>query len=177
MGRIVSSFFTTVDGVVEGPHRWHFPYFDDAMGQVMTDLQASATAFLMGRRLYDEWSQYWPANADTDDFGPWINALPKTVVSSTLTDPSWEGTTVVRDAAGVRALKESTDGDVMMSGSATTVRWLLAEGLLDELVLLVDPVLVGDGARLFESPSPAPLALLSSDVLPTGVLHLRYGPG
>jgi dihydrofolate reductase len=76
----------------------------------------------------------------------------------------------------VQAVKAGTDGDIAMSGSATTVRWLLANGLLDELALLVHPIAVGSGQRLFEEPTTYPLRLLSSATLGTGVLHLRYAP-
>ncbi len=178
MGRIVACFFTTVDGVVESPHEWHFPYFDDAMGRAVEQVTAEATAYLMGRTLYDQWSQYWPGNT-TDDFGELINPIAKYVVSSTLSQADWENTTVVPGDDAVRRvaeLKASTPGTIAMSGSATTVRWLLAEGLLDELVLLVDPIAVGTGARLFEDSDRTPLTLLSSEVFDTGVLHLRYAP-
>ncbi len=178
MGRIVACFFTTVDGVVESPHEWHFPYFDDAMGRAVDRVTAEASAYLMGRTLYDEWSRYWPGNT-TDDFGAFINPIAKYVVSSTLAQADWENTTVVPgdDAARrVAGLKASTPGTIAMSGSATTARWLLTEGLLDELVLLVDPIAVGTGARLFEDGDRTPLTLLSSEVFDTGVLHLRYAP-
>ena len=78
--------------------------------------------------------------------------------------------------AAVQAVKDSTDKDLTMSGSATTVRWLLANGLLDELGLLMHPIAVGSGQRLFEDPTTYPLELLSSAALDTGVLHLRYAP-
>lgn len=178
MGRIVACFFTTLDGVVESPHEWHLPYFDDAMGRAVDQVTDGASAFLMGRTLYDEWSRYWPGNT-TDDFGGFINPVAKYVVSSTLTEAGWENTTVIPgdDAArDVARLKASTPGTIAMCGCATTVRWLLAEGLLDELVLLVDPIAVGAGARLFEDGDRTPLTLLSSEAFETGVLHLRYAP-
>lgn len=176
MGRIVACFFTTVDGVVESPHEWHFPYVDDAMGRAVDAVAGEAVAYLMGRTLYDQWSRYWPGNT-TDDFAQVINPIAKYVVSSTLTETDWENTTVIPgdDAARqVVDLKASVDGTIAMSGCATTVRWLLSEGLLDELVLLVDPIAVGAGARLFEDGDRTPLTLLSSEAFGTGVLHLRY---
>jgi dihydrofolate reductase len=177
MGRIVSSFFTTLDGVVESPHEWHFPYFDEDMGKIVESGMQSSRAFLLGRKLYDEWSAYWPAASADQDFADFINDLPKYVVSTTLTDPSWNATTVLQpDPAAIRALKDEVDGDIGMSGSATTVRWLLAEGLLDELNLLVDPIAVGAGQRLFQASARQPLELLESRALDTGVLHLRYRP-
>jgi len=178
MGRIVSNFFISLDGVVESPEKWHFPYFDDAMGAIIGAGMETATAFLMGRTLYDEWSSYWPEQSPDEPFSEFINTLPKYVLSATLTDPTWHHTTVVSDdvAAAVTRLKDTTDGDIVMSGSATTVRWLLANGLLDELNLLVHPIAVGSGQRLFEDPTTYPLHLLSSATLGTGVLHLRYAP-
>jgi dihydrofolate reductase len=100
------------------------------------------------------------------------------VLSTTLTDASWQNTTVISDdvAAQVQAAKDSNEGDIGMSGSATTVRWLLANGLLDELALLVHPIAVGSGQRLFEDTGTYPLRLLHSETLDTGVLHLRYAP-
>jgi len=178
MGRIVSNFFISLDGVVESPDKWHFPYFDDAMGAIIGQGMETSTAFLMGRKLYDEWSEYWTAEGAGDGFSGFINAIPKYVLSTTLKDATWQNTTVVSDdvAARVQAIKDTTDGDIGMSGSATTVRWLLANGLLDELNLLVHPIAVGSGQRLFEDATTYPLELLSSAALDSGVLHLRYAP-
>jgi dihydrofolate reductase len=181
MARIVSNFFISMDGVVERPDQWHFPYFDDEMGEIVGAGMANTAAILMGHRLYDEWSQYWPAQGD-QDFGAVINGTQKYVLSHDAFDPDWANTTVISGpddasvAEQVRALKERTDGDITMSGSATTVRWLIAQGLLDELALLVHPIAVARGQRLFEDTGTVPLTLLSSATLPTGVLHVRYAP-
>ncbi|MGQ0575680.1 MAG: dihydrofolate reductase family protein [Pseudonocardia sp.] len=177
MGRIVANFFISLDGVVEAPHEWHFPYFDDAMGAAVDRGVSAAGAFLMGRVLYGEWSQYWPAQADDEPFAKFINTVPKYVVSSTLATAGWANTTVVSGdvAAQLRELKASVGGDIAMSGSATTVRWLITEGLLDELNLLVHPIAVGRGQRLFED-TPCPLRLVRSATFPTGVLDLTYAP-
>lgn len=147
------------------------------MGKIVEGGMQSSKAFLMGRTLYDEWSAYWPQAQADEDFADVINGLPKYVVSTTLTDPSWHATTVLPpDRAAVQALKDGVEGDIGMSGSATTVRWLLDQGLLDELDLLVDPIAVGSGSRLFEGSARQPLELLESRALDTGVLHLRYRP-
>jgi len=179
MGRIVANFFISLDGVVERPDQWHVPYFDEEMGGVIGAGMQDQRAFLLGRRLYDEWSAYWTSTTEADGFGPHINAIQKYVVSSTLEEASWQNTTLLSGddlADRVRAVKESTDGDIGMSGSATTVRWLLAEGLLDELALLVHPIAVGHGQRLFEDTPTHPLRLLSSRPLTSGVLFSRYAP-
>jgi dihydrofolate reductase len=178
MGRLVSNFFISLDGVVESPDKWHFPYFDDAMGNIVGQGMSTTTSMLMGRRLYDEWSSFWPEQGPEVPFSEFINTVPKYVLSTTLTDASWQNTTVISDdvAAQVQAAKDSNEGDIGMSGSATTVRWLLANGLLDELALLVHPIAVGSGQRLFEDTGTYPLRLLHSETLDTGVLHLRYAP-
>ena len=177
MGKIVANFFISLDGVVESPDKWHFPYFDDQMGAAIGSGMESTAAFLMGRRLYDEWSEYWPQQGPEVPFSEFINTIPKYVVSSSLTDPSWLNTTVLPgDVDRIRQLKEQTDGTITMSGSATTVRWLLANGLLDELALLVHPIAVGSGQRLFEDTPTHPLRLVSQDTFKTGVLHTVYAP-
>ena len=179
MGRIVSNFFMSLDGVVEAPHEWHFPYFDDAMGEVVASGMETQKAFLLGRRMYDEWSEYWPAQSDDAPFASYINNVPKFVLSHTLIHPTWNNTTVLSKhdpVAAVQTVKDETDGDIGMSGCATTVRWLLANGLLDELALLVHPIAVGRGQRLFEDTPTTPLRLVHSDTLPSGVLHVRYAP-
>lgn len=177
MGKIVSNFFISLDGVVESPDQWHFPYFDDEMGAAVDATMQNMTALLMGRRLYEEWSAYWPTSED-QDIAAFFNNAPKYVVSSTLESADWENTTVVSGdvAARVRELKEQVDGDIQMSGSATTVRWLLADGLLDELKLLVHPIVVGNGQRLFEDTPTHPLKLVESKTFRSGVLDLTYVP-
>ena len=84
MGRIVSNFFISLDGVVESPDQWHFPYFDDAMGAIIEEGIQSSRAFMMGRTLYDEWSAYWPEQGPDVDFSEFINSIPKYVLSTTL---------------------------------------------------------------------------------------------
>lgn len=178
MGRIVSNFFIALDGVVEAPDQWHFEWFDDEMGAIIGEGFATTKAMLMGRKLYDEWAAYWPDHAD-DDFGPVINGMQKYVVSGSLTEATWENTTLIPGAGAaerLRQVKDETAGDIAMSGSATTVRWLLREGLLDELRLLVHPVAVGKGQRLFEDTELTRLRLLESRALGSGVLHLSYAP-
>ena len=178
MGKIVSNFFISLDGVVEAPDQWHFPYFDEKMGQAVEQGMETAKAMLMGRVLYGEWSEYWPAQGPDVPFSEFINDIPKYVVSNSLTEATWKNSTVVTGdvASRLREIKESTDGNIAMSGSATTVRWLLANGLLDELNLLVHPVAVGKGQRLFEDTPLQKLELIHNETFETGVLHLIYKP-
>jgi dihydrofolate reductase len=177
VGTLVSNFFISLDGVVEAPNEWHFPYFDDRMGEVIGEGMEASRAFLMGRRLYDQWSDYWTTDGKDDPFAAFINAIPKFVVSRSLADPTWANTTVVApEVDAVQAAKDSVDGQIGISGSPSTVRWLLAQGLLDGLNLLVHPIVVGHGERLFTDNRTYPLELTHSEVLATGVLNLSYAP-
>ena len=179
MRRIKSNFFISLDGVVESPDQWHFPYFDDEMGAAVADGFSTADAMLMGRVLYNEWAAYWPEHAN-EPFGDVMNSMKKYVVSNRLQTAEWENTEIISGdvARKLIELKSGDGGDIAMSGSATTVRWLLRERLLDQLNLLVHPLAVGSGlARLFppEEPSIA-LEVLSAKTFKTGVLDLRYAP-
>jgi dihydrofolate reductase len=178
MSKIISNFFISLDGVVEAPDQWHFPYWNDEMGAVVQAGMQSAAAMLMGRKLYEEWSAYWTATDTDQEAAAALNSVRKYVVSNTLEKADWNNTTVISGdvAAQLRELKERTDGDIQMSGSATTVRWLLAGGLLDELNLLVHPIAVGHGQRLFEDTPTHPLKLVKSETFKTGVLNLTYVP-
>jgi len=178
MGRIISNFFMSLDGVVESPDQWHFPYFDDEMGAIIGQGAETTDAFLMGRVLYGEWSEFWPQQGDDVPFAALFNNMPKYVVSQTLTEASWNNTTVVSGdvESKLRQLKADTPRDITISGSATLVRSLLVAGLVDELALLVHPIAVGKGRRLFEDAPTIPLKLTSSQTLGSGVLHLTYAP-
>ena len=176
MGRIVSNFFMSLDGVVEAPDQWHMPYFNDEMGDAIGKGMATNKAFLMGRVLYDEWAGFWP-NSD-DDFATFFNNHPKYVVSDSLERADWNNTTIVSGDVPqrLRELKDATDGDLVISGSATLVRSLLRAGLVDELRVLVHPIVVGHGARLFEDDTTRALELTGHQVFSTGVLNLTYTP-
>jgi dihydrofolate reductase len=177
VGQIVANFFISLDGVVEAPDQWHFPYFDDEMGEAVGKGLEPVEAFLMGRVLYEEWAAYWP-NSEDEPIASIFNDTPKYVVSDTLREATWNNTTIISGdvAAAIRDLKGRTEGDIGMSGSATLVRWLLANGLLDRLNLLVHPLVVGKGQRLFEGTPSHPLQLVSHETFSTGVLNLTYAP-
>jgi dihydrofolate reductase len=177
--KIKSNFFISLDGVVEAPDKWHFPYFDDEMGAVVGASFATTDAMLMGRVLYDEWAAYWPEHAD-QPFGDVMNSMKKYVVSNSLDTAEWQNSEIVSGdvAQKLTEIKSQNGGDISMSGSPTTARWLLRAGLLDELNLLVHPIAVGDGlARLFPPDEPSiALELLSAQTFKSGVLNLSYAP-
>lgn len=175
MGSIKSGLFISLDGVTEAPDTWHFGYFNEEMGNAVGSLMAGSDAMLLGRRTYDEFAGYWPnANAD-DPMTQQMNGIQKYVVSNTLAHADWENTTVVGGDDvydQLRALK--ADQNLAITGSGTLVRSLLAEEVLDELHLLVHPVVLGTGSRVFEGATKVPLKLVNSTTFSTGVLHLVY---
>ncbi len=181
MGRILVHEFVSLDGVFETPS-WTAEYgFTDEMGKAIGDLTRGSTAILLGRRTYELFAPAWSGRTEEDDPGaPFFNDTPKHVVSSTLEEATdWQNAEVIGRyvPAKVRELKEQQEGDVYVSGSGTLVRALLADGLVDELHLLVYPLVLGSGARLFPDDSErTPLALKEQQAFDNGVLHLTYTP-
>lgn len=176
MGSIKSGLFISLDGVIESPETWHFDYFNDEMGAAVGELMAGREAMLLGRQTYDEFAGYWP-NADPNDpITAQMNGSRKYVVSNTLTDATWENSTVISGDVKAELTKLKQNARLSTTGSATLVRWLLEEGLVDELHLLVHPVVVGHGKKLFADGAKVPLKLVSATTFATGVLHLVYAP-
>ena len=180
MRKVVASLFVSLDGVMEAPEQWHMPYFNEEMGAVIGQSLSTTDAFLLGRRTYEEWAGYWPDQpVDGNPMAAAINGLPKYVASTTLDEVTWQNSTLLRnDVAGeVAKLKEQPGKDLSISGSATLVRSLLRDGLLDELRLMVHPVVLGSGGRLFENGTGRTgLELVASKSFSTGVLDLAYRP-
>jgi dihydrofolate reductase len=182
MGAITVHEFTTVDGVVDAP-MWTRPYgFPDDLSAAIGALTGSSSGILLGRTTFEMFAPAWSTRTVEEDPGaPFFNDTRKYVVTSTLTDAEsvWRNSTALGgySADRIRALKDEVDGDLYVSGSATLVRALLADGLVDELHLFVYPVAVGAGIRLFpEGATRTPLALLGAHGLSNGVAHLTYGP-
>ena len=178
MRKLVAGLFLSLDGVAEAPNRWVFPYMTDEVGQVVGASMQASDAMLLGRRTYQEWAAYWPDKTSADDpFADYINNVPKHVVSTTLKPPlEWRNSTPVTGDVRqqITQLKQQPGNEIAISGSITLVGWLLREGLLDELSLLVFPVVVGRGKRLFDGPDQVPLTLVQSRAFDNGVLALRY---
>lgn len=174
MGFIKSGLFISLDGVIEAPETWHFPYFNDQMGAVVGGLMNESDATLIGRHTYDGFAAYWPTADPDDPFTAVMNGARKYVVSHTLTDPTWENTSVISGDVAAELAKLKTDTRLGTTGSGTLVRWMLEQGLVDELHLLVHPIVVGHGKKLFGDGATVPLKLISSTTFDTGVLHLVY---
>jgi dihydrofolate reductase len=180
VGNIAVHEFITLDGVVEDP-RWTIDYpFDPKMGEAIGAIVARSDGILLGRRTYDMFAPVWSKRTAEEDPGaPFFNETRKYVVSSTLQSADWNNTEILGpySADTIRGLKQRVDGDLYVSGSATLVRALLADGLVDALHLFVFPVALGAGLRLFpEGGAQTKLKLAGDESYESGVVHLTYGP-
>ncbi|HEX6050855.1 MAG TPA: dihydrofolate reductase family protein [Gemmatimonadaceae bacterium] len=179
MRRIINSTYITIDGAVENPHHW--PSSGDSQGKaqaIQTDLLEQCDVVLMGRRTYESFAAAWP-NRSGDPYSDRINAMTKVVVSTTLSDPAWNNTTVIRDdvPAALARLKERPGGDIVQYGLGRLSYTMLEHGLLDELRLWLHPQILGrEGPHTPHFPEcpPAQFTLVDTTVLPNGVAILRY---
>jgi dihydrofolate reductase len=184
MRKITAGLFISLDGVVEAPDQWHFPYFNDEMGEAVGATFGAADMMLFGRKTYDSFAGAWPereaAGEEDAEFAKKLGDVRKIVASTQQLEFTWRNSEQLQGdlIEAVAALKqEPGEGTIGMSGSVSVVRQLLAAGLLDELHLLLHPIAVRNGMRLFdEGEPPIPLRLLSSETFETGVLNLVYAP-
>jgi dihydrofolate reductase len=179
MRQLNAALLMTLDGVVEAPQDWQTPYFDDEIGGVIGRSMAESDALLMGRGNYEEWAEYWPSqSADENPFAGFMNETPKFVASTTLDSVDWNNTSLLEGdvPSAVKALKEEPGKDITISGSPTLVRSLLEAGLVDELRLMIHPIVLGKGKRLFEDGEELRLELADSRTFATGVVYAVYRP-
>ncbi|GAA0228302.1 dihydrofolate reductase family protein [Cryptosporangium japonicum] len=178
MRRVIVSTFVTLDGVVEAPETWSFDFHDEQNMKDALALVLDAEALLLGRTTYESFAEAWPSRTDPMGFADKMNAMPKYVASTTLREPTWAGTEVLDGSHGdvadqVAALKADGDGDLLMYGSATLMRHLLAAGQIDEIRLLLNPVVVGSGRTLFpEGQARTTLDLVETHQYPGGMARL-----
>ncbi|MGK2867686.1 MAG: dihydrofolate reductase family protein [Mycobacterium sp.] len=180
MRRITAGLFISLDGVIEAPDQWHFPYYNDEMGAAVDAQLGSADTLLLGRDTYDSFAGAWPVReaegGEDAAFAKKIGDARKIVVSRQQLTFSWRNSEqldgeLITAATG---LKDQPGGDIAMAGSPSVVRALLTAGLLDELHLFIHPVVVGAGARLFADGTVLPLKLLRSQAFNSGVVHSVY---
>src|SRR5882672_8255102 len=150
MRKVVAGLFISLDGVTEAPHKWQFDHFDAEMMAALNSHIAAEDTILLGRVTYQEWAGYWPTSTD-EPYASHINNAPKYVASTTLSKVEWKNSTLIRGslAAQVTKLKQQPGKNIGVAGSPTLVHSLLKDGLLDELTLMIHPVVVGSGKRLF----------------------------
>ncbi|MCK8678705.1 MULTISPECIES: dihydrofolate reductase family protein [Streptomyces] len=193
MATLTLNAFLTLDGVMQAPGGpeedpsdgftgggWQAPFVDEDLIRFVTGYLGRADGILLGRRTYEIFAGYWPKVTDEEDrIAGILNSRPKYVVSSTLTSADWEHTTLLGGdpVAAVTRLKEEAEGEVQVHGSTRLAGTLVAHGLLDELNLLVHPVFLGQGRRLFpDGGAPAAYALTGQRTTGAGVVVTTYRP-
>lgn len=193
MRSVIVNEFLTLDGVMQAPGNpeedrsggfehggWQLPYFDEAMGSAISEGMATSGGFLLGRRTYEILSAFWPNQPAEDPFAAAMNSLPKHVVSTTLDEPlKWQNATLLKgDAAeAVAELKRQPGKDLQVIGSGELVQTLIQHDLVDEYRLMVHPLVLGSGRRLFrDGTTRTPLQLIGTRTTGTGVVVLTYRP-
>jgi dihydrofolate reductase len=188
MGRVVVTEFVSLDGVMEAPgggegykhEAWAFEFDRGEEGnKFKLDETVSSEALLLGRVTYEGFAEAWPSRTDDVGFADKFNSMPKYVVSSTLEEPEWNNSTVLKGDVPeqVEKLREELDGDIVVHGSARLVQTLLEHDLVDEVRLMVFPVVLGTGKRLFgETSDKKPMRLVDSKTVGDGVAILTYQP-
>ena len=171
----------SLDGVVESPNDWGWGrYFNDELKEGIAAGIANADTVLLGRRTYLEFAELWPTQSSDVLMSDFLNNSPKYVVSTTLREPlTWKNSRLIKGdvAEQLTKLKQQPGKDILVPGSPTLVRWLLREGLLDELNLSMCPIVVGKGVRLFDGiAKEVSLKLVGSVATRTGVVGVRYQP-
>lgn len=183
MRKITAGLFISVDGVVQDPQDWHFPYFNEEMGAAVGSQIASADTLLLGRDTFEGFADSWPqredAGGDDAPMAKQFGDMRKVVVTHHDLTRDWRNSEALKGdfVEAITALKSEEGGDIGMSGSVSVVRQLLDTGLLDELHLLVHPIAIRKGLRLFDESGPSlPLKVLKVENFSTGVQYIVYGP-
>jgi dihydrofolate reductase len=177
--RLVATEYLSLDGVFEEPGHWSGPFFNEEAAQFKLDELRASDALLLGRRTYEGFAAAWPSMTDEAGFAEKMNTMPKYVVSSTLSDPQWPGSRVVRGdlAQEIRKLKAQPGRDLLLSGSAQVFNALRQENLIDQYRIMLHPIVLGKGVRLFpESSAETALALTETRRFRSGIVILEYEP-
>lgn len=186
MRRLVVSEFVTLDGVMQDPGGvgeierggWSMPYWHEEIGKVKFDELFASDALLLGRVTYEGFAAAWPGQSDEAGFADRMNGIAKYVVSTTLKDPQWNNSRVIQGnvVEEIAELKRQPGHDILVGGSGQLVQTLMRNNLVDEYRLLVYPVMLGEGKRLFKDGSYVKLKLVEARSVPSGVALLRYEP-
>jgi dihydrofolate reductase len=178
MRKLVVSMFVTLDGVMEAPGKWSFPYWNDEIARFKAEEMRSSDLLLLGRVTYQGFAAAWPAMT-AEQGADQMNGMRKVVVSTTLTEALWKNSMLLKEnvEAEIAKLKEQPGQDILVYGSADLLQTLMQHDLVDEYRLLVYPIVLGSGKRLFREGSiPVNLKLITSTVFGSGVVLLTYQP-
>ena len=176
---VVVTEFVSLDGVMEAPHEWQGPFWSEEAGKYKLDELFASDALLLGRVTYQGFAEAWPSITDEEGFADRMNSLPKYVVSTTLDSVEWNNSTLIEEniAEEVSKLKQQPGQDILVYGSADLVHTLMQHGLVDEYRLMLHPVVVGSGKRLFrENSDTTALRLVDAKTFSSGVVVLTYQP-
>lgn len=178
MRKVIVTEFMTLDGVVGYPHHWSFPYWNDEIAQFKQDETFASGGLLLGRVTYTEFAAAWPGRTDATGFADRFNNMPKYVVSTTLDKAEWNNSHLIKGnfAKEIAKLKQMEGQDLVVHGSVTLVSALMQANLIDQYNLLIYPLVLGTGLRLFKEESTAKLKLVESKSFGTGVVAHIYEP-
>jgi dihydrofolate reductase len=186
MRKVVVSEFVSLDGVMEDPGgsekskhgAWTFQYWNDEIGKFKLEELFASDALLLGRVTYQGFAAAWPSRTDEQGFAQWINSMPKYVASTTLKELDWNNSRLIKGnlPEEISKLKQQSGKNILVNGSATLVHSLMQHDLIDEYRLLVYPVVLGDGKRLFKDVKNTKLRLGETKTFPSGVILLQYQP-
>ena len=186
MRKIVVSEFVSLDGVMEDPGgsekskhgAWTMQYWNDEIGKFKLEELFASDALLLGRVTYQGFAAAWPSRTDEQGFAQWMNSIPKYVVSTTLRQLDWNNSRLIKGNLPdeISKLKQQLGKNILVNGSATLVQTLMQHDLVDEYRLLVYPVVLGDGKRLFKDGKNTKLRLAETKTFPSGVVFLQYHP-
>jgi dihydrofolate reductase len=174
MSTLTITSFITLDNVVEDPHLWSGKFQSDDTGELNDGVLRAADSMLLGRTTYEGFAAAWPSRSG-DPFADKFNAMPKYVVSTSLQNADWNNSTIIRDDVAERVRQLKAKENLLVWGSPTLVRFLLEHDLVDELVLLYSPIVLGEGKRLFDE-RRRDLRVEDATLLSGGMLALRMEP-
>ena len=174
--QLAVTMFMSLDGVVESPEKWSFSHWNDEIAKFKLEEVRATDALLLGRVTYEGFAAAWPSRKDPDGFADRFNSMPKYVASNTLKKLEWNNSHLIKGglAAAVSKLKQEPGQDIVIHGSPGLVRSLMPDDLIDEYRLLIYPIALGRGKRLFDEKSQAKLNLAESKAFGTGVVKLIY---
>ncbi len=181
MRKIIASEYITLNGIMEDPGGggWSFPFWNEEAAQFKFDELFASDALLLGRVTYEGFAQAWPSMKDEQGFAERMNSIPKYVVSTTLSQATWNNSKIIKDnvVEEITMLKQQPGQDILIAGSANLVNTLMQHNLIDEYKLMLHPILVGKGKRLFsDGIAKQVLKLVDTKAFSTGVVILTYQP-